>query len=350
MPRPRVQNDFMTPEMTEKTFIIAEAGVNHNGDMALARRLIEVAAEAGADAVKFQTFRTDQVLSSSAILADYQKAGARAETALDMIRPLELSFDHFSELARFCEPLGIQFLSTAFDVDSARFLKSLGMSRFKIPSGEITNEPLVRRLARLADQVILSTGMSTLAEVEAAVGWIEEECVQDIVILHCVSNYPAPPETANLRAMDTLAAAFGWPVGWSDHTLGDAIALAAVARGARVIEKHFTLDKSMPGPDHAMSLDPAELRHMVSRIREVEVSLGDGRKRPAPAEEETRLVARRSLFARVDIAAGQTLREPDLQLLRPGDGLPPGRIKELVGRRATRDLPAGAKLDLGDFH
>ncbi|WP_122465405.1 N-acetylneuraminate synthase [Brevundimonas lutea] len=330
-------------------FIIAEAGVNHNGDMDLARRLIDVAAEAGADAVKFQTFTSASLMSDAAPMAEYQKAGAEADSAVEMIRALELGHDQFAELARHCEQRGILFLSTAFDIDSARFLHGLGMRRFKIPSGEITNAPLIRRIARMADQVIVSTGMATLADVEAAVGWIEAEGVEDIVILHCVSNYPAPPEAANLRAMDTLRAAFGHPVGWSDHTLGDAVTLAAVARGATVIEKHFTLDTALPGPDHAMSLNPDELRAMVARIRDVEASLGSGRKAPTEAERETAVVARRSLFARVAIAAGQTVTEEELIALRPGDGLSPARLDDIVGRPAARDIAAGAKLGWNDL-
>ena len=334
----------MTHDFSNRTLIIAEAGVNHNGDISLARELIDVAYHAGADAVKFQTFKAEQVLSPLAPLAEYQKSGAGVESAMEMIKSLEIELDQFGALSSYCDQRGIEFLSTAFDIESARYLKQLGMDRFKIPSGEITNEPLIRAIAQLADQIILSTGMSYLSEVEAAIDWIKDEGVSDIVILHCVSNYPAPPEMANLRAMDTLAAAFGLPVGWSDHTLGDMISLAAVARGARVIEKHFTLDKAMSGPDHAMSLDPDELRQMISRIRDVEASLGDGRKRPTPAEAETRLVARRSLFAKVFIPAGSPLNEDNLQSLRPGNGISPSRLREVVGRRASRDIAIGQMI------
>jgi N,N'-diacetyllegionaminate synthase len=329
-------------------FFIAEAGVNHNGDLDLALRLVEIAHEAGADAVKFQTFTTDKVIADDAPLADYQKANAGAPSAVEMLKGFELPQADFARIADHCRAIGIEFMSSPFDLDSAAFLAGIGMTKFKLASGEITHEPFVRGVARLAadhgGSVILSTGMSTLDEVAEAVGWIEAAGDPPLTILHCVSNYPAPAKDANLRAMDTLAEAFGRPVGWSDHTLGDAVSLAAVARGATVVEKHFTLDNALAGPDHAMSMDPDGLARLIAGIRSVEASLGDGVKRPVEAEREIMTVARRSLFAARDIAAGAVLTADDLVALRPGDGISAARSGEVVGRAAAADIPAGTKL------
>lgn len=329
-------------------FFIAEAGVNHNGDLDLALKLVDVAKAAGADAVKFQTFRSGAISAPEAPMAEYQKARDGAVSQAEMLKRLELPDADFARIAEHCRAVAIEFMSSPFDIDSARMLAGLGMKRFKLASGEITNAPFVKGVARLAadarGEVILSTGMSTLDEVAEAVGWIAAEGDPGLTILHCVSNYPAPASDANLRAMDTLAQAFGRPVGWSDHTLGDAVSLAAVARGATVIEKHFTLDKTLPGPDHAMSLSPQELTHLIAGVCAVEASLGDGIKQPVTAEREIMVVARRSLFAARDIAAGAVITAEDLIALRPGDGISAAKHDEIVGRTVVRAIPAGTKL------
>ncbi len=334
-------------------FFIAEAGVNHNGDVGLALQLCDVARQAGADAVKFQTFRVEAISAPEAPMADYQKAHADAPTQTEMLKRLELPHADFQRIADHCRAIGIEFMSSPFDLDSARFLAGIGMTKFKLASGEITNAPFVKGVARLAadagGSVILSTGMSTLDEVAEAVRGIEGEGCSDLTILHCVSNYPAPAKDANLRAMDTLAAAFGHPVGWSDHTLGDAVSLAAVARGATLVEKHFTLDTALSGPDHQMSMDPEGLTRLIAGIRAVEASLGDGVKQPVEAEREIMTVARRSLFAARDIAGGAVILEADLSALRPGDGVSPARIGEVVGRTAKATIPAGTKIAMTDF-
>jgi N-acetylneuraminate synthase/N,N'-diacetyllegionaminate synthase len=329
----------------EAVFIIAEAGVNHNGDLTLARRLVEAAAAAKADAVKFQTFRAERVAGPASPKAAYQLATTGRETSqLDMLRGLELPREAFAELQRECEARGILFLSTPFDEESADLLEKLNVPAFKIPSGEITNVPLLAHVARKRRPIILSTGMSTMEEVRAAVETLRQAGATQLILLHCVSNYPADPRDANLRAMAAMAEAFQVPVGYSDHTPGIEVALAAVALGACVIEKHFTLDRTLPGPDHRASLMPQELEALVRGIRIVESSLGDGRKRPMPSEADTAAVARRSLAAARDIAAGQTLTEDAIEILRPGGGLPPALRPAVVGRTATVDILAGTPL------
>lgn len=339
--------------MSAPVFFIAEAGVNHNGDLDLALRLVEIAQRAGADAVKFQTFTTGKVIAVDAPLAEYQKANAGAPSAVEMLKGFELPHADFARIADHCRAIGIEFMSSPFDLDSAAFLAGIGMTKFKLASGEITNAPFVGGVARLAadngGSVILSTGMSTLDEVAEAVGWIEAGGNPALTILHCVSNYPAPAKDANLRAMDTLAQAFGRPIGWSDHTLGDVVSLAAVARGATVVEKHFTLDNDLAGPDHAMSMDPDGLARLIAGIRAVEASLGDGIKRPVEAEREIMTVARRSLFAARDIPAGAVVTAEDLISLRPGNGISPARQGDVVGRKAARAIPAGTKLAAPDL-
>ena len=334
-------------------FFIAEAGVNHNGDLGLALKLVDIAKAAGADAVKFQTFRAGAISAPEAPMAEYQKARDGAVSQAEMLKRLELPDDDFARIADHCRAVGIEFMSSPFDIDSARMLAGIGMTKFKLASGEITNAPFVKGVARLAAEadgtVILSTGMSTLDEVAEAVDWIEESGDPGLTILHCVSNYPAPAKDANLRAMDTLAEAFGWPVGWSDHTLGDAVSLAAVARGATVIEKHFTLDKTLSGPDHAMSLSPGELTGLIAGVRAVEAALGDGIKRPVEDEREIMIVARRSLFSARDIAGGAVVTAEDLIALRPGDGISAARHNQVVGRTAARAIPAGTKLAVSDL-
>jgi N-acetylneuraminate synthase/N,N'-diacetyllegionaminate synthase len=333
-----------------RCFVIAEAGVNHNGEPDTARALVDAAVAAGADAVKFQTFKSELVISAEAPKAAYQKAATGAgESQLEMVRRLELSEDDFRGLKAYCDARKILFLSTPFDHPSVDFLDSLGVPAFKAPSGEITNLPLLGHMARLGKPVILSTGMAALEEVERAVTELRAKGCPALSVLHCVSNYPADPADANLRAMKTMAEAFDTPVGYSDHTTGIDIALAAVALGAAVIEKHFTLDKSLPGPDHQASLDPAELAALVAGIRRIESALGDGVKAPRPSEADTRQVARRSLFLRAPLAAGEDVDAEQLIALRPAGGIAPNEIERLAGRRALHDLAAGAMLRWSDL-
>ena len=324
-----------------RCFIIAEAGVNHNGSLALAKKLVEVAMRAGADAVKFQTFKTEKVVTASAPKAAYQKkyTGGR-ESQFQMVKRLELSEAHHRELFSYCRAKGILFLSSPFDGTSANFLNELGVVAFKIPSGEITNLPFLGHLARKRKPLILSTGMSTLEEVHQAVSALRENGCEKLILLHCVSSYPARPEDANLRAMRTLEEAFHTPVGYSDHTEGIDIALAAAALGACVIEKHFTLDRSMPGPDHKASIEPLELKALVAGIRKVESALGTGLKAPADAEMDTAAVARKSLVAARDIPAGKHLTRPMIAIRRPGTGIAPTLLHSIIGRRARRTLKA----------
>ena len=320
-------------------FVVAEAGVNHNGDMALARGLVDAAVGAGADAVKFQTFRTDALVSASAAKAAYQRettgdAGGQRE----MLARLELGVDQHAELSAHCAARGIVFFSALFDDPSADMLEALGVALLKVPSGELTNLPLLRRIAPKGRPLILSTGMSTLDEVAAAVAAIREAGDPPLALLHCLSAYPAPAAEMNLRAMDTLRERFGLPVGLSDHTLGIEIAVAAAARGAAIIEKHLTLDTGLPGPDHRASLDPGEFAAMVRAIRSVEAALGDGRKRPMPSEADTRRAARKSLVAARDLRAGERLTADAVAIKRPGTGISPAELEQALGRRLVRDV------------
>ena len=331
-------------------FIIAEAGVNHNGSLEWARALVDMAADAGADAVKFQTFRSDNLVSPQAPKAAYQEeTTGSGESQLDMIRRLELPLEAFAELKAHCERRGVLFLSTPFDEDSLDGLDALGMAAIKIPSGEITNLPFLTRIAAKGRPVILSTGMARLAEVDDAVRALRAAGCEALAVLHCVSDYPAAAADANLRAMDTLAAAFGVPIGYSDHTLGLEVALAAVARGACILEKHVTLDKTLPGPDHRASLDGAEFAALTRGVRAVQSALGHGRKEPAAAEAAIARVARRSLFLRRAVPAGGTITLDDLIALRPGDGVPPALAPQVAGRRAARSLNVGERIDWSDL-
>lgn len=328
-------------------FIIAEAGVNHNGDLALAKQLVDAAVTAGADAVKFQTFKAERLASASAPKAAYQlQTTDRSESQLEMLRRLELSEPAHRALMAYCQEWRILFLSSPFEEESADVLEQLGVCAFKIPSGELTNLPFLEHVARKGKPMIVSTGMSTLAEVEQAVQAIRQMKNSQVVLLHCVSDYPADPSDANLRAMQTMADAFKVPVGYSDHTPGIEVALAAVALGACVIEKHFTCDRTLPGPDHRASLEPDELRRLVQGIRMVESALGDGRKAPVPREANTAAVARKSLVAARDIPAGSLLTEESIAIKRPGTGLPPAMLPSLVGRKTLRDIPVDTLLTL----
>jgi N-acetylneuraminate synthase len=328
-------------------FVIAEAGINHNGDPGIARRLVEVAFEAGADAVKFQTYRTDLLLTARAPKAEYQMLnGDPDESQQDMLRRMELPLSAYDDLLGLCERLGILFLSSPFEEQSADFLEQLGVEALKIPSGEITNHPFLAHVARKAIPLIVSTGMASLAEVDEALATIRASGNPPLALLHCLSNYPADPAGCNLRAMDTLGAAFKVPVGYSDHTEGCAVAWAAVARGASIIEKHITVDRSLPGPDQRASMAPAEFRDFVAGIRTVESSLGNGLKQPRASEQNTALVARKSLTAAFDLAPGTVIQPSMLVLRRPGDGLPAKMLPLVVGRATRGAMAAGTTLSL----
>lgn len=322
--------------------IIAEAGINHNGIPALAFELVDAAAEAGADVVKFQTFRADAVSTVHAAKAEYQKATTDAkESQFDMIRRLELSPEVFCDLAAHCRRRKIELMSSPFDLDSIDFLAATGMKTFKIPSGQITDLPYLRRLGALGHRIILSTGMCTLDDVAAAVDVLEQAGTKRhrIALLHCTTEYPAPYDEINLKAMETLAEAFpGVPVGYSDHTPGIEIAVAATAMGAVIIEKHFTLDRHMEGPDHRASLEPSELGQMIRALRHVSQALGDGIKRPTPSELKNRDIARKSIVASRPIAAGEILTAENLTTKRPGTGLSPMLWDSVIGTPAPRAL------------
>jgi len=335
----------------EPCFVIAEAGVNHNGDLDLARRLVDAAADAGADAVKFQTFRAAGVVSTTAPKAAYQLAStARDESQLDMLQRLELADDSFLELKERAERRGITFLSTPFDHASVDLLERMDVAAFKVASPDVTNHPLLADIGSRSRPVLLSTGTADLAEVQDAVAVLRAAGVDDIVVLHCVSEYPALAADANLRAMATLANALDVPVGYSDHTQGLEVAVAAVALGAAVLEKNFALDRSLPGPDQRASLEPDELAELVRSVRSVESALGDGVKRPSEKERANVAVLRRSLAAARDLEAGTVLEESMLVALRPGTGLSPTRVADVVGRPLVRKVTAGRLLaddDLG---
>ena len=354
----------------ERTFIIAEAGVNHNGSLEMAIQLVDAAAEAGADVVKFQTFRAERLVTGRARKAVYQQVNTGGDDGqLEMLRRLELAYDDHAALVRHCEVRGIRFMSTAFDEESLDFLATLPMPAVKVPSGDITAGPLLWRTARLRRPLILSTGMATLGDIEQALhviahaflhdsaptSWHEIEMagwsdagraalLERVVVLHCTTEYPAPAQDVNLRAMDVIANAFGLPVGYSDHTAGIAVPLAAVARGACVIEKHFTLDCSLPGPDHVASLEPHEFKDMVQGIRTIEQALGTAAKRPVPSEQVTRAVARRSMVAAHAIGATEVLSAGSLVFKRPGNGVSPMRYWDVMGRKAGLDLQADDPL------
>lgn len=321
-------------------FIIAEAGVNHDGCITLGQRLIDIAADALCDAVKFQTFNADRIALATAPKAAYQRTGIE-ESQREMLRRLELSADDHRNLAVHCVSRRITFLSSPFDEESADLLESMDVPAFKVPSGELTNIPFLRNLARRGRPLLVSTGMATLQDVERAMAAITECGVSEVILLHCTSNYPAADEDANLRAIETLHSRFGVPVGYSDHTNGCDLALAAVALGACVLEKHVTYDRHANGPDHAASLDPDQLKDLVARVRTLERALGDGSKKPGPSELEVAAVARKSVVTTRDIQAGEIITGDMLALRRPGTGLPPVARDQIVGRRARASIPAG---------
>lgn len=329
-------------ETLQRILVVAEAGVNHNGDVNLAHKLIDVAADAGADIIKFQTFHAEAVIAASAPKAAYQKETTGAEESqLDMVRKLELSANDFIALKKHCEERGIEFWSTAFDLISVDFLHSLDIARWKIPSGEITNLPYLRKIGGYNQDIVLSTGMATLGDIETALDILEKAGTSrgKVMLLHCTTEYPAPLESVNLRAMRTIQNAFPGiaGIGYSDHTEGIAISLAAVAMGAQLIEKHFTLDKNMEGPDHKASLNPQELEALVKNIRNVSRALGDGIKHPTEIEMQNRIVARKSLVASTEIHKGDILGEHNMTVKRPGSGISALRWDEFCGRKAERD-------------
>lgn len=350
--------------MKTKIFIIAEAGVNHNGSLDMALRLIDAAADAGADAVKFQTFKSEAVISRFAVKAEYQaKTTGDDESQLEMVKKLELSADAHVALVEHCKKRSIQFLSTPFDLESVNLLvDKLKVSQLKIPSGEITNAPLILKCAQADKPVILSTGMSTLGDIEDALGVLafgyigtaappscaafseaylslagQAALKKNVTLLHCTTEYPAPIAEVNLRVMQTMSHAFGLPVGYSDHTEGVTIPVAAVSLGATVIEKHFTLDRTLPGPDHKASLEPQELAQMVKAIRQTECALGTGAKLPSPSERKNMAIARKSIVAARDIRAGEVLNEENMTTKRPGGGLSPMSFWDVIGKQAQRD-------------
>jgi N-acetylneuraminate synthase/N,N'-diacetyllegionaminate synthase len=326
-------------------FVIAEAGVNHNGDPALAHRLVDAAAAAGADAVKFQTFDPEQLVATDTPKAAYQIANTgSAETQLTMLRRLALPQGALEPLAAHARDRGLLFLSTPFDPASADFLDRIGVPGFKVASGEVTNLPFLAELARKGKPMLVSTGMCTLGEVAAAVATVRSNGSPPLALFHCVTNYPAAPGDCNLRAMETMRRVFGVPVGWSDHTEGLFPSIAAVAAGASLLEKHFTVDRTLPGPDHLASLEPDELTALIAGVRETEAALGDGVKRPAPSETANALLVRRSLHAARPMPAGHVLAQSDLVALRPGSGLPPSIVGRLVGRSLRVELTRGQML------
>lgn len=335
-----------------RVFVIAEAGVNHNGSIKTAKKLIDVAVNAGADAVKFQTFKAENLVTETAPLAKYQRKNcADVASQFALLKGLELSADGHRGLFSYCRKKKIEFLSTPFDEASVDFLDNLGVKVFKISSGDITNKPLICKIAKKAKPIIISTGMSTLAEIERSIDWVYKtwgsiNTRKSLTLLHCISDYPAEPKNINLKAMDTMRLAFHLPVGFSDHTPGIEVSLAAVALGARVIEKHFTLNKNLKGPDHRVSLSPAELKTMVGAIRNIEAALGNGVKKPTPCEIITKRVARRSIVASTPIEKGEIFTEKNIITKRPEQGLSAIYWDKVIGRVARKDFPKDAPIEL----
>ena len=331
----------------KKVFIIAEAGVNHNGSIELAKRLIDKAAEAGADAVKFQSFKAESLVTKTAKKAEYQETTTgKAENQFQMIKKLELDYEKHGELMNYCQEKGIMFLSSPFDLDSIDLLHKLELEIFKIPSGEITNLPYLRKIGKLKKKVILSTGMSTLGDIEQALDILRENGTDDITVLHCNTEYPTPMKDVNLNAMNTIRDAFKVEVGYSDHTLGIEIPIAAVALGATIIEKHFTLDKTMEGPDHRASLEPNELKAMVTAIRNIENAMGDGVKELTESESKNIKIARKSIVASQNIKKGEIFTEENLGIKRPGDGISPMSWDQVIGKIAKQDFKEDEKIEI----
>lgn len=335
--------------MGKQVLIIAEAGLNHNGSLDLAKQLALEAKKAGADIVKYQTAKLDSLVSKHAEMAEYQKKNiGRTMSQKEMLKGLLLSFDDFKELSTYCKSIEIGFLSTPFDIESIELLDDLGIPFWKIPSGEITNYPYLLKIASTKKPVILSTGMCSIEEVKQSFGLLKANGTKDITLLHCTTQYPTKHEDVNLSAMNTLQSVFGCQVGYSDHTNGIEISLAAVAMGARVIEKHFTLDKGMEGPDHKASLEPDELLQMVKMIRNIELSIGDGVKTPCVSELPNRLIARKSIVAKKRIHKGEIYTDDNLTTKRPGTGINPMRWEEVIGKEANRDYDEDELIDIED--
>lgn len=333
--------------MKDRVVIIAEAGVNHNGSLELAKKLAEQARNAGADYVKFQTFKAEKLVTLDARKADYQIENTRqADSQYDMLKKLELSYEDFRELKQYCEEIGISFLSTPFDFDSMDFLGELGIDFFKIPSGEVTNLPYLERIAGTGLPVVLSTGMCTVEEIEAAVRILRNGKCSDISILHCTTEYPAPAEECNLNVIETLKSRFNVRVGYSDHTEGILVPIVAVASGAEIIEKHFTLDRNMEGPDHKASLEPQELKEMVEKIRLVEKILGSDEKKPTESEIRNIGVARKSIVAKCDINEGAIFSVENIDVKRPGTGISPMQWYDVLGKRAKRNFKRDEMIEI----
>lgn len=327
-------------------YIIAEAGVNHNGSFELACKLVDAAKAAGVDCIKFQTFKSKNLVSQNAQKAEYQKGTTGDGSQADMLKKLELSYDEFLQLKDYCDKVGIIFLSTPFDFDSIEFLNSIDMPFWKIPSGEITNLPYLLALAKTGKPVVMSTGMCEMEEIEAAIRVLRDNGAKDIKLLHCNTEYPTPFEDVNLKAMKTMHDVFDLEVGYSDHTKGIEVPVAAVALGATVIEKHFTLDRNMEGPDHKASLEPDELAEMVRSIRHIEKALGSGDKTPSPSEKKNIAVARKSIVARQAIKVGEELTEENITVKRPGSGISPMKWFDVIGTKAVRDFQEDELIEL----
>jgi len=329
------------------TLIIAEAGVNHNGSIEIAKKLAKIAKECGADIVKFQTAKLESLVSKYADMAEYQKKNiGKKMSQQEMLKTILLSFDEFKELAHYCEQIGIEFLSTPFDLESIDFLDNLGCDVWKIPSGEITNLPYLEKIAKTHKDIILSTGMCEMQEVREAIDILEKNGAGKITLLHCTTEYPTPYGDVNLNAMITLRNEFNFEVGYSDHTKGIEVPIAAVAMGATVIEKHFTLDRNMEGPDHKASLEPNELREMINAIRNIEQALGNGEKKPVASELSNRIVARKSIIASKHIRKGDVFSAENLTTKRPGNGISPMKWYEVIGMAACRDFEEDELIEL----
>lgn len=329
-----------------RILIIAEAGVNHNGSPETARRLADAAKAAGADFIKFQTFKAEKLVAHGAQKAEYQKNTTGGGSQEEMLKKLELSYDDFAALKEYCDRIGIRFLSTPFDPESIDFLDTLEMPFWKIPSGEVTNYPYLRAIAKTGKPVVMSTGMCSLEEIREAIRALKENGAGEIRLLHCNTEYPTPFEDVNLKAMQTLREEFGLETGYSDHTQGIEVPVAAAALGAVIIEKHFTLDRNMEGPDHKASLEPDELAAMVRAIRNIEKAVGTGVKTPSPSERKNMAVARKSIVAKERIRAGETLTEGNLAAKRPGTGISPMRWNEVIGTKAVRDFEEDEQIEL----
>ncbi|MDY6994262.1 MAG: N-acetylneuraminate synthase [Pseudomonadota bacterium] len=344
----------MSKSLDDQILLIAEAGVNHNGKIELARRLVDVAAEAGADYIKFQTFKADRLVSKEALKASYQEINTSGgdETQFSMLEKLEIDEEFHKEIMAYCEDKGIGFMSSAFDSQGLKMLFRLGLKVFKVPSGEITNLPYLKTLAGFGCPIILSTGMATNEEIQNALAILEKEGAShsNVTVLHCNTDYPTRFEDVNLTAMNSIKKNFGVEVGYSDHTVGIEVPIAAAALGARVIEKHFTLDRGMEGPDHKASLEPEELKAMVQSVRNIERALGSGIKEPSESELKNREVVRKSIHLATDKSMGELLTKDDLIMLRPGDGISPMKIEEVVGRELSKSLKKGHKLEYSDLN